>query len=106
MDDISLLGGTTKAQISKGFILSHNILRERLETAHAFRTQHKKFRLVMTKLLSREQTVVATKLNKEKTSDLNLYKEWFNFTRAIREVEDAPILIFAVVDVLDLASPL
>ena len=103
VDDASLLGGTTKAQISKEFTLYHNTLRERLEAVHLFRTQHEKLRLVVTEVLSGEQIVVAKKLNEQKTSDSTLDEESFNFTGAIREVEDAPILIFATVDVLDLS---
>ena len=79
----------TPAQVFSGITLHHQVLRERLDAIHQFRTEHEKLKNVMKEVLTGE-----TEGEEEKE-----YSTW-----ALREVEDAPMALFASVDVLDLSE--
>ncbi len=99
-------GDKTPAQIVESVVLHHLPLRERLDAIHIFRSQHEKLRLVVTEVLmgeeNNDQTVVddPSSLTNEMSGDNNI----FSAAGAIREVEDAPVTVFASIDVLDLSE--
>lgn len=68
-------------QVVDAMVLHHTFLRQRLEAIHHFRVQHEKLRAVVTEVLENE---------KQETTN-----------QAVREVEEAPINLFAGVDLLD-----
>lgn len=72
----------TPAQILENLNLAHYALRDRLDQIYEFRSQHEKLRLVVSEVLTGEEGV----------------------QDAIREVEEAPIHLFATVDLLDLGE--
>jgi len=97
----------TPAQVLKGIRLHHVGLRERLDAVHYFRTQHEKLRSVVAEVLTGDEdggdggpavdpasspSTAATSPGGED------YSAW-----ALREVDEAPVSLFASVDVLDLS---
>ena len=72
----------TPAQILDNLILAHFALRIRLNRIYDFRTSHEKLRQVVTEVLTGEDGV----------------------QDAVREVEEAPMHLFATVDLLDLGE--
>ena len=87
----------TPAQVLKELKLHHLVLRERLDAIYYFRTQHENLRSVVAEVLLGED-------NNTLTSFIMVggggddYSAW-----ALREVDEAPVTIFASVDVLDLS---
>jgi hypothetical protein len=95
----------TPAQIVKDVTLYHQPLRERLDAIHHFRTQHEKLRVVVTEVLMGEQSKEIANTKKSAVLDgIGSLKEGFSATNAIRDVEGAPISLFAAIDVLDLSQ--
>jgi dynein heavy chain 1 len=86
----------TPAQVLKGIKLHHLLLRERLDAIYYFRTQHEKLRSVVAEVLMGEDKNPATAL--VGGGDGDDYAAW-----ALREVDDAPVSLFASIDVLDLS---
>ena len=84
----------TPAQVLKGIKLYHVVLRERLDAIYQFRTQHEKLRGVVVEVLTGEKG----EGDKEEKSGEE-YSAW-----ALREVDEAPMSLFASVDVLDLSA--
>ena len=72
----------TPSQILENLNLAHFVLRDRLNRIYEFRTAHEKLRQVVTEVLTGE----------EGAQD------------AVREVEEAPMHLFATVDLLDLGE--
>jgi len=87
---------TTPAQVLKGITLYHQVLRERLDAVYFFRTQHEKLRSVVAEVLTGGES---SKDNKENDDDEAAYSAW-----ALKEVDEAPMSLFASVDVLDLSA--
>jgi len=86
---------TTPAQVLKGITLYHQVLRERLDAIYYFRTQHEKLRSVVAEVLTGGES---SKDNKD-NDDEAAYSAW-----ALKEVDEAPMSLFASVDVLDLSA--
>jgi len=86
---------TTPAQVLKGITLYHQVLRERLDAIYYFRTQHEKLRSVVAEVLTGGES---SKYNKD-NDDEAAYSAW-----ALKEVDEAPMSLFASVDVLDLSA--
>jgi len=87
---------TTPAQVLKGITLYHQVLRERLDAVYYFRTQHEKLRSVVAEVLTGGES---SKDNKDNDDDEAAYSAW-----ALKEVDEAPMSLFASVDVLDLSA--
>lgn len=85
----------TPAQVLKGIKLYHKALRERLDAIYHFRTQHEKLRTVVAEVLTCERKNGPSKGEFVSSEE---YSVW-----ALKEVDEAPISIFASVDVLDLS---
>jgi dynein heavy chain 1 len=85
----------TPAQVLKGIKLYHEVLRERLDAVYQFRMQHEKLRGVVVEVLTGENKGDDAK--EEKSGEE--YSAW-----ALREVDEAPMSLFASVDVLDLSA--
>jgi dynein heavy chain 1 len=83
----------TPAMVLKGITLYHLMLRERLESVYQFRMQHEKLRGVVLEVLTGEKGKKGDGAEEEE------YSAW-----ALREVDEAPMSLFASVDVLDLSS--
>ena len=88
----------TIKQIIDATTLYHQVLRERLEAIHHFRAQHQKLRAVVTEVLTGEQE------HSNSTNNTTTGEEASIARSAVREVDDAPIALFAAVDVLDLTA--
>ena len=97
----------TPAQVLKGIRLHHVGLRERLDAVHYFRTQHEKLRSVVAEVLTGDEdggdggpaVEPASSPSTAATSPWGEdYSAW-----ALREVDEAPVSLFASVDVLDLS---
>jgi dynein heavy chain 1 len=86
-------GDKTPAQIVQNITLHHLPLRERMDAIHAFRSQHEKLRAVVIEVLLGED---------EESEEDGI--DGFSAGSAIREVEGAPISIFASIDLLDLSD--
>ena len=86
-------GDKTPAQIVKGITLHHLPLRERMDAIHVFRSQHEKLRSVVMEVLMGED---------KEGGDEDI--DGFSASGAIREVQEAPIAIFASIDLLDLSD--
>jgi hypothetical protein len=93
----------TPAQVLKGIRLYHVRLRERLDAIYYFRTQHEKLRGVVAEVLTGGgggggggETIGTSSLL---GSDGEDYSTW-----ALKEVDDAPVSLFASLDVLDLST--
>jgi len=86
-------GDKTPAQIVQGITLHHLPLRERMDAIHAFRSQHEKLRSVVMEVLMGED---------KEGGDEDI--DGFSASGAIREVQEAPITIFASIDLLDLSD--
>jgi dynein heavy chain 1 len=93
----------TPAQVLKGIRLYHVRLRERLDAIYYFRSQHEKLRGVVAEVLTGGgagggggKTIGTTSLL---GSDGEDYSTW-----ALKEVDDAPVSLFASLDVLDLST--
>jgi dynein heavy chain 1 len=86
-------GDKTPAQIVQNITLHHSPLRERMDAIHAFRSQHEKLRAVVIEVLLGED---------EESEEDGI--DGFSAGSAIREVEGAPISIFASIDLLDLSD--
>ena len=96
---------TTPAQVLKGIRLYHVRLRERLDAIYYFRTQHEKLRGVVAEALTGGgggETIGTSSSNLTSSSVLlggEDYSTW-----ALKEVDDAPVSLFASLDVLDLST--
>ena len=86
----------TPAQVLKGIKLYHQALRERLDAVYHFRTQHEKLRSVVTEVLTVERKNAS---GGDEAGTSEEYSAW-----ALKEVDDAPMSLFASVDVLDLSA--
>jgi hypothetical protein len=93
----------TPAQVLKGIRLYHVRLRERLDAIYYFRTQHEKLRGVVAEVLTGGgagggggETIGTSSLL---GSDGEDYSTW-----ALKEVDNAPVSLFASLDVLDLST--
>jgi hypothetical protein len=91
----------TPAQVLKGIRLYHVRLRERLDAIYYFRSQHEKLRGVVAEVLTGGgegggETIGTSSLL---GSDGEDYSTW-----ALKEVDDAPVSLFASLDVLDLST--
>eukprot|EP00956_Cyclotella_meneghiniana_P041944 scaffold245773_cov23-Cyclotella_meneghiniana.AAC.1 len=91
----------TPAQVLKGITLYHAALRERLDAIYQFRTQHEKLRGVVVEVLTGDSRGGDGGDNSSSTDEKSgeEYSTW-----ALREVDEAPMSLFASVDVLDLSS--
>ncbi len=87
----------TPAQVLKELKLHHLVLRERLDAIYFFRTQHEKLRSVVAEVLLGEDKNTITSFTTSGGGGDD-YSAW-----ALREVDEAPVSIFASVDVLDLS---
>jgi hypothetical protein len=85
----------TPAQVLKGIKLYHQALRERLDAIYHFRTQHEKLRTVVAEVLTGERKNVP---DGDEAGSSEEYSAW-----ALKEVDEAPLSLFASVDVLDLS---
>ena len=85
----------TPAQVLKGIKLYHQALRERLDAVYYFRTQHEKLRSVVAEVLTGEKD---DKSKSGGDDEGEAYSAW-----ALKEVDEAPMSLFASVDVLDLS---
>ena len=98
---------TTPAQVLKGIRLYHVRLRERLDAIYYFRTQHEKLRGVVAEALTGGgggETIGTSSSNLTSSAVLlgsggEDYSTW-----ALKEVDDAPVSLFASLDVLDLST--
>jgi len=108
------LAEKTPGQIVENIILYHDSLRERLDAIHHFRTQHEKLRAVVTEVLAGSGDKLGssggstsgkstTTSEKEGEKDATTDADIFSARTAIREVNEAPIALFAAIDVLDLS---
>ena len=88
----------TPAQVLKGITLYHQALRERLDAVYYFRTQHEKLRSVVAEVLTGENKNGKSKSSGDEEEG-EAYSAW-----ALKEVDEAPMSLFASVDVLDLSS--
>jgi dynein heavy chain 1 len=86
----------TPAQVLKGIKLYHQALRERLDAIYHFRTQHEKLRTVVAEVLTGERK---TGPGGDDSGSSEEYSAW-----ALKEVDEAPLSLFASVDVLDLSA--
>eukprot|EP00985_Skeletonema_marinoi_P034911 scaffold45168_cov139-Skeletonema_marinoi.AAC.1 len=86
----------TPAQVLKGIKLYHQALRERLDAIYHFRTQHEKLRTVVAEVLTGERK---TGPGRDDSGSSEEYSAW-----ALKEVDEAPLSLFASVDVLDLSA--
>ena len=82
----------TPAQVVKSVTLYHQPLRDRLDAIHMFRMQHEKLRAVVTEVLSGENT-----------NDFEEDEDEAAGANAVKEVEIAPVEVFAAVQLLDLS---
>ena len=87
----------TPAQVLKGITLYHQALRERLDAVYYFRTQHEKLRSVVSEVLTGEKDENGNPAAGGEEGEE--YSAW-----ALKEVDEAPMSLFAAVDVLDLSS--
>eukprot|EP00804_Cyclotella_cryptica_P026574 CCRYP_014010-RA/>CCRYP_014010-RA protein AED:0.03 eAED:0.03 QI:237/1/1/1/0.92/0.78/14/3696/3180 len=103
--DESIARNETPAQVLKGITLYHLVLRERLDALYQFRAQHEKLRGVVAEVLTGEKRDEGSSSSKSggpsKVVDESgeEYSAW-----ALREVDEAPMSLFASVDVLDLSA--
>ena len=88
----------TPAQVLKGITLYHQALREMLDAVYYFRTQHEKLRSVVAEVLTGENKNGKSKSSGDEEEG-EAYSAW-----ALKEVDEAPMSLFASVDVLDLSS--
>jgi hypothetical protein len=91
----------TPAQVLKGIRLHHVRLRERLDAVYYFRTQHEKLRSVVAEVLvgdDKGDNAVVTTTSPSGGDGGEDYSTW-----ALKEVDEAPVSLFASVDVLDLS---
>lgn len=88
----------TPAQVLKGITLYHQALRERLDAVYYFRTQHEKLRSVVAEVLTGEKDERGNSNSKGDDKEGEEYSAW-----ALKEVDEAPMSLFASVDVLDLS---
>ena len=113
VSSLSIMGDTkTPTQIIQSMVLYHHVLRERMDAIHQFRSQHEKLRTVVLEVLAGEQqypdtasavlTTVGSTLTTTTSLDEGDNSNLFSSRGAIREVEEAPISIFAAINVLDL----
>lgn len=86
----------TPAQVLKGITLYHQALRERLDAIYQFRTQHEKLRTVVAEVLTGENK---SSFGGDESGNSEDYSAW-----ALKEVDEAPMSLFASVDVLDLSE--
>ncbi|KAL7555016.1 hypothetical protein ACHAWF_018608 [Thalassiosira exigua] len=123
------MGHETPAKVWEGIILYHAALRERLDAIHRFRTEHERLRGVVAEVLTGEDEedgggtssgLAAVRANSgaggtpgegpeggtggTTTGEGGDRGARENASRALREVEEAPSLLFASVDVLDLTE--
>jgi dynein heavy chain 1 len=90
----------TPVQVLKGITLYHQALRERLDAVYHFRTQHEKLRSVVVEVLTGDREEGSSKPVASSGDDSGEeYSDW-----ALREVDEAPMSLFASVDVLDLST--
>ncbi len=92
-------GDKTPAQIVNDVNLHHAPLRERLNSIHAFRSQHEKLRHVVTEVLIGEEDEEEGSGGGEEDG-----LDGFSAAGAIREIEEAPHAVFSATDVLDLSE--
>jgi hypothetical protein len=92
----------TPAQVLQRIKLHHVLLRERLDAIYYFRTQHEKLRSVVAEVLMGEDKNTISSLTRAGGNggegDGDESAAW-----ALREVDEAPVSLFASVDVLDLS---
>ena len=74
-----------------------------MDAIHSFRTQHEKLRAVVTEVLMGEQSKENTNVQSRVLDSIASSKDGFSATNAIRDVEGAPISVFATIDVLELS---
>ena len=86
----------TPIDLVQGIRLYHKAVRERLDAIHYFRVQHEKLKNVITEVLLVEKESLSIQ-----TSENGID---FSSESAINEVEDAPMAVFAAVDVIDLSQ--
>lgn len=87
----------TPAQVVKSIVLYHQVLRERLDAVHTFRVQHKKLQSVVTEVLTGDDR------SDREIGISSSEDDALAGSMAIREVEEAPVSVFAGVDILDLS---
>jgi dynein heavy chain 1 len=103
--DEAIARNETPAQVLKGITLYHSVLRERLDALYQFRTQHEKLRGVVAEVLTGEKREDGLSSSNSGAPSNVLddsgeeYSAW-----ALREVDEAPMSLFASVDVLDLSA--
>jgi hypothetical protein len=86
---------TAPIDLVQGIHLHHKILRERLQSLYYFRVQHQKLRSVVIEVLNAEKDSFSLRSGEGGID--------FSAEVAIREVEEAPISVFSIIDVLDLS---